>query len=434
MNSENSRLDRAFAVLDALEQSEAYPTRVVSALESLRGFVLTGASDAVRNAIESSGTRLNAVFQSYPKAAPEAFPELNEEDARELAIELRQVAELIRDDETEQILDRLRHPNRILPEAAVAEARRHQAWFIPHLIRECRDQIAKLKELDNPDGRLPDDQHNSVPFLSLFLFSEWHVPDSVPVILESLKLPGEAPFELYGDAIHEVLPRYLAQFLPERLDELDAIVRNPNANIYVRWCSANSYKYLVRDGKISVDDAVVRLDRLFHETKIVGDGGSAGWDHPYELSAGIVGAICDIGGSSRSTIPADKQHRNFIDESIADFDEPDERSGATDERSEATDDGEPTTALRRLPPTRVEDCLALLRHWAAFRPPPEPVRPSAVPKPRERPIPAAPRPTVPNLSPPSTERLSQATRVPRNARCPCGSGKKYKQCCLRKTS
>lgn len=428
MTSKTTRLDQALAVLDALEQSGPFSSRVSAAFLSLRGFVLTGASDAVRNAMESFGITANAMFRRYPagSGSSDTPPELHEEDARELAIQLRQVAELTRDVETERILARLRDHGGVLPEAEVTVARRHQAWFIPHLIRECRDQIARLRRLDNPDDQLPDNQYSSAPFISLYLFSEWNASESIPVILEGLKLPGEAPFELFGDAVHELLPRYLAQFFPECLGQVDAIIRDPHANVYVRWSSANSYKYLVRDQKISVDDAVSRLDRLFHETKIIGDDGSAGSGHCYDLSSGILAAICDIGGVSRSTIPADGQNWNFIDESIIGLD-------ALDERSGVGSDWEPTAKLLRLPPTRVEDCLDELRHWAAFQPRSTRVWQPAAPPPHKRPKPAL-RPTAPNLPPASPAPVPRTARVPRNAPCPCGSGKKYKQCCLREKS
>ena len=427
MTLETTRLDQALAVLDALEQPGPYPGRVSAAISSFSGFVLTGASDAVRNAMESFGNTVNAMIRRDPTGSGSSgtFPELSEEDARELAIPLRQVGELTRDVETERILARLRHHDGVLPEAEVTEARRHQAWFIPHLMRECRDQIAKLRKLDNPEDRLPDNEYSSLPVFSLFLFSEWNASESIPVVLEGLKLPGEAPFELFGDAVHELQPRYLAQFVPERLDQVDAIIRDPHANDYVRWSSAKSYKYLVRDQRISVDDAVSRLDRLFHETKVVGDGGRAGLGHCYELSAGILAVICDIGGSSWSTIPTDEQNWDFIDEWIIGKGDPDEPSGSAS-------DWEPTARLLRLPPTRVEDCLEELRDWAAFRPRSTRVPQPAVPTPRQRPKPAASRPTAPNSPPTSSAPTPQTTRVPRNAPCPCGSGKKYKQCCLRK--
>lgn len=197
-----------------------------------------------------------------------------------------------------------------------------------------------------------------------------------------------------------------------------------HANLYVRWSAAGRYKYLVRDQKVSVDDAVARLDRLFHETKNTGDDGCPGSEHCYELSAGLMDVIYSIGGSSRSTVFPDDQNWDFVEEWIISRKELNEPSGSAD-ACETTD------VLRRLPPTRIEDCLEELRRWAAFEPTAKPLqRPE--PRPSERPKPAVSRPSNQPL-PPSVEKpVGRAARVPRNAPCPRGSGKKYKQCCLRK--
>lgn len=178
MMLEDSPLDRAFAVLDALEQSRPYPERVAAALPSLSGFTLTGAPDAVRDAVEAFGLQYNAMVGRYPAGSADTPAELDDEDARELAEQLRQVAGLTRDAETERILARLRDHGGVLPEEEIVEARRHQDWFVPHLMREFREQTAKLRKLDDVDELLPDDERSSVPFFSLFLFSEWN--DSSP--------------------------------------------------------------------------------------------------------------------------------------------------------------------------------------------------------------------------------------------------------------
>lgn len=416
MAHEKTRLDQAAAALQALDQPGSPSDRISTAMELLSGFMLTGASDEVRSAMESFGLRYNAVLQGYPQAAAQTHPELSDQDARGLMFYLRQACEFTRASETQRILARLRHHGGVLPEAEVTEARRHRDWFVPHLLRECRDQIEKFKKLGDSDQQLPADQHSSVPFFSLYLFSEWQVVDSIPVVLEALKLPGEGPFELFGDAVHEQVPCYLAQFFPDDLDQVDALVRDARANLYVRWAAAGSYKYLVRDRRISTTAAVVRLDRLFHETKIVGDDGRPGPGHDYELSAGILDVVCSIGGSSLSTIAADESNWDFIDETII---HPEDVAGAM-------------TDLHRLAPTRGEDCLASIRGWATFTVEDEP-EPLAAPWPRPRPRsqPVTTVPSAENWPPPVQKPIQRTQRVGRNEKCPCGSGKKYKQCCMR---
>jgi hypothetical protein len=403
----------------------------MAAMQALSGFVLTGAADDVRDTLESLTVKYNALLRRVRAESYELHAE-DDEDSHDLATQLRRVSERIRDLEIERILSRLRDHGNEFPEDEIIEARRHQKFLIPLLLKECGEQIEKLRKLDSVGEPISTDPCSSVPFFSFFLFSEWNVADSVPVILEGLRLPGEAPFELFGDAVHEQTPRYLAQFLFEDLDRIDALVRDTNANPYVRWNSASSYKFLVRDQKISVDDAVVRLDRLFHETKVIGDDGRPGWGHCYELNAGILDVIESIGGLSRTTISLEDRDWNFVDESIIcreDF----------DRLASSASDREATERLLDLPPTRVEDCLEELYSWAVFNPEPESSPKQSFPKqsfpepsrserPRSAVAPVRAEPLPPAIRTP----IAKAVRVPRNAPCPCGSGKKYKQCCLRK--
>jgi hypothetical protein len=57
-----------------------------------------------------------------------------------------------------------------------------------------------------------------------------------------------------------------------------------------------------------------------------------------------------------------------------------------------------------------------------------------LPKPSETPIPATPPPPRPPAPParpaPATLPIRAAVRIGRNDPCPCGSGRKYKRCCI----
>ena len=67
----------------------------------------------------------------------------------------------------------------------------------------------------------------------------------------------------------------------------------------------------------------------------------------------------------------------------------------------------------------IENTVDEMKYWACFG---QPKRPSNV---LMSPAPAQVRPVPPGFSKPSPQ-----ARVGRNDPCPCGSGKKYKKCCL----
>ena len=428
MNDMNSRLDHAIAALDALCRPSSSVECYFAAMESLNGMELTGASEDVQQAIESFGLQYNSILQKYPADPSDALPKLSDADVTRLTASIRAVSLLIRDTETERIMNRLHKHGGKLPEGEVIEARRHRDWFVPLLLQACRNQIEELKLLNDPDERLPEDQYSSVPFFSLFLFSEWETVESKPIILEGLKLPGEGPFELFGDGVHEQLPRFLAQFLSDEIDRIDELIRDPNVNTYVRWSSASSYKYLVRDKNITIDEAVSHLGNLFRNTKVVGTDGRPGMGHCYELSAGIISVVHDLGGSINSIFRDDDQNWNFVEETIF----------SREDAQQPFNESQSVFGLKSLPPTCMSDTLESLRNWATFQPRPEPKQRPATAKPSE---PAMQRvEAMAGITPSFDSKLSQPTvkltrqgdRVQRNARCPCGSGKKYKHCCMRK--
>jgi hypothetical protein len=70
------------------------------------------------------------------------------------------------------------------------------------------------------------------------------------------RLPGELPFDLFGDAVTSTLARILALFAGDRPEVMDALIDDRALNKYVRWEAAQCYVYLVRDGRLPRDEAV----------------------------------------------------------------------------------------------------------------------------------------------------------------------------------
>ena len=81
----------------------------------------------------------------------------------------------------------------------------------------------------------------------------------MPAILEAFSLPGELPDALFGDAATCTLPRILAFFVGDRPEVVNKLIGDPALNEWVRWGAAETYVYLVRNGRLSRDDAVRRL-------------------------------------------------------------------------------------------------------------------------------------------------------------------------------
>ena len=135
-DNEETRLDQAMAVLEASDQTDCYAERWTTVSMLFNGLELTGASDDIRQAIEAYGMGCNAIMQPY-QASVDSTCDFDEADAAELVELSVQLAERIRNAESDRILARLRHHGGVLPEAEIIEARRHRDWFVPLLLQEC---------------------------------------------------------------------------------------------------------------------------------------------------------------------------------------------------------------------------------------------------------------------------------------------------------
>ena len=206
MNVENKRLDQVILALDELSSDASAVVQIAAAMSALDEIELTGASQAIRDSIETWGVRYNRTMVDYTDSESGKVRDLSESDASALASQLRETCELIRSEECERIVARLRTFDGTLPKAEIIVARRHRGLFFSRLLQECVTEIEKLEQAQGHEEGSGEKQENSIPFYFLYLASEWDVAESVPVIMRGLTLPSKLSFELFNDAIHEQVP------------------------------------------------------------------------------------------------------------------------------------------------------------------------------------------------------------------------------------
>jgi len=291
-----------------------------------------------------------------------------------------------------------------LPKAAIELLREHRDLAVPRLIEAVRSAAAGAREGDLPEG--------NAHFLALFLLTEFRATEALPAILEAVCLPGELPFDLFGDTITETLARILPVLADDPPEVLDALIANEELNEYVRWEGAQSYIILVRDGRISRAEAVARLaDHL----RILIDRDDA------PVAGYLVNVLVSL---------APREARELIDEA---YDRglvgPWITGRKQMEQSILEGDVWVQKELDRCPATGIDDTIAELETWAAFSEKPPPARESAEPMANiaQAPTPAWSEPTT---TPTPAPQLP-GRKTGRNEPCPCGSGKKYKKCCGR---
>src|SRR5260370_26062291 len=100
------------------------------------------------------------------------------------------------------IISELDGPFHQLPEKAIQAAQLQKEAIIPGLIALIEDATRAVQA-----GR---EVKTNGHFFALYLLAEFRACEALPAILKPISLPYKGPSELFGDAIHEGIPKALA--------------------------------------------------------------------------------------------------------------------------------------------------------------------------------------------------------------------------------
>lgn len=316
----------------------------------------------------------------------------------------------------DQIIRQLDESGHKLPEVALRLCQAHPQQATPRLI-EVLQEAARL-------GREGIAREGNAHFYALFLLTEFQATESLQALLEVISLPGEMPEQLFEDAITEVLPRALAVLAADRLDLLESLFADRSLNEYVRSGAVRVLGFWVRDGRLSRSAAIEFLRNHLRTAM----SGKDVW-----LTTAIVSTLTDL--NPLETMPEIEEAfaRNLVDESMIDL----------DFVREMQDPDEPQryTGLTHLPPTKIADTVAELRKWAWYSDKRATEEDYDEDRDDGEPSFDGSGDALDDLLAPYEDDESPfaapatihhaAPRVGRNDPCPCGSGKKFKKCCLR---
>jgi hypothetical protein len=278
-----------------------------------------------------------------------------------------------------------------LPANAICKLRQRRDEAIPKLIESIRCATASARQ-----GQVP---HANAHFYALYLLAEFHALDALPAIIEAVSLPGELPFDLFGDAITESLQSVLAALASDPHKQLDPVIADPTINQYVRWEAVDAYCLLVRDGRVSRDDAVqTSLSHLRNAMASDDD----------EIVGPLVSLLTDLGPREALAEIRAAFDRDLIEPIFMRYEHV--------ERAVADGDRHYRACLASYAPSGIADTIAELQRWCAFQDRPD--RQESSSNEWDDRADEAQEPFV-----------STVPRVGRNDPCPCGSGKKFKKCC-----
>jgi hypothetical protein len=84
-----------------------------------------------------------------------------------------------------------------------------------------------------------------------------------PVLIDLLSLPGEVPFELFSDMVHEQFPALLLRTSGGSLERMDALLQNREANPYCRAAAADAMTFALAAGQVERAEVIARVGEAF---------------------------------------------------------------------------------------------------------------------------------------------------------------------------
>ena len=293
-----------------------------------------------------------------------------------------------------------------LPEMALRWAQANSVEITPRLIRSIEEAMAAARA-----GNVPKTNGH---FFAFCLLTEFQAPEAWPTLLAAMRLPGELPADLFGDLIHGVWVTAIRSLASDRIDEVFALIRDPNVNEYVRWSAVGGLVQIAAWELRPRDEVVGWFRTLLLDVVPAGD---------LTVNAGIICELCQLWPGELIEEIRAAYDRNLIDDEII------HRENVENDHAEGLD-----AMMKKLIAKRwdVDDTVEELRRWASFsepkRIPREQSTPLLNPEPWPMPMSAA-VPASAGYEPPVGTIRHESPRVGRNDPCPCGSGKKFKKCC-----
>lgn len=282
------------------------------------------------------------------------------------------------------------------PKKEIEELIKRQEEAVPYLIKY-------LEEFKNNYEKYIDDGNYIGHIYATFLLAQFKEKSLFKIFLELIRLPGEIPFDLYGDSITEDTARILGTVYDGKIDEIKDLIQDSLVNEYVRGQGAHTLLMLVLNGILDREEVVEHFKYLL-------EGGLK--DRNTEVITSIVCCATDL-------------HPKESYESIKRcFDKGEVSTFTIDLKSVEMElkqeKGIVISRCKRNEHNKfITDAIESMSWWACFKEDNEKKKSNeAYSFDYEK---AAK--VLENLT------KGEIIKIGRNDPCPCGSGKKYKKCC-----
>jgi hypothetical protein len=251
-----------------------------------------------------------------------------------------------------------------------------------------------------------------MPTYAFYLLAQFREKRAYPLIVKLFSTPGDMVLEETGEFVTEDLPRVLASLCFGDIEPIQSMIEDPSLNEYVRTAGIVSFAVMVAEDILERDQVIAYFRSLLSEK--LEKRLSHVWD-------GLVVCCLDIG--AYELIPeielAFKQ--NLVDTKSVSL------KNVRDSRDRGRDFARfKESKLSKL----IGDVVDEMSWWACFCESEDNSKGISSGDILREMLSAAAEGQLNERLANSVKPVSSEHKVGRNDQCPCGSGKKYKRCCL----
>ena len=299
------------------------------------------------------------------------------------------------------------HFPRVAVEAAIAQ----RAEVTPHLLRTLEEAAKAPKAFATPEQMLH--------VFAAYLLAQFRDKRAYRPLGEILAAPGETADELFGDTITERIDNILASVYDGDPAPIKRLVEGEDLYEYVRGAAVETFLVLTHTGQIPREEVVDYYRDLFR--------GKLRREH-HQVWNALACAVADLPAPELLGDLRQAYADGLVDPGFADLDDLERDALVPFEKKEHW--------KREKLSSLVSDTVTEMSWWAAFEADDRPKRSVPPQEPMAPPPPlfSADYDELEDGAPESASGagLRRGPKIGRNDPCPCGSGKKYKKCCLGK--
>ena len=284
-------------------------------------------------------------------------------------------------------------------EDILTEAIDQHGSIIPLLLEELRRAAA------DPEALLNKDESYLRHIYAMYLLAQFREAAAYPLLVDFVSTPGEIVMELTGDVITEDLGRMLASLCHGDLGPIKRLIEDPEVNEWVRSAALDALVDLYVEGQLEREIIIDYLKELFLFK--VEQKSSFIW-------SAMVSTACDLYPEELVEEIQRAYVEGLVNPGDVGFDDVKRTlEGGKEKRLEDT---------RRYRKGLIGNVIDEIGWWACFQDTNGEDFSDREPYEVEDDFGNAPVQTVVRPGP----------KIGRNEPCPCGSGRKYKKCCLGK--